>query len=344
MENSMSRLLIEATVRQTLKNLREDPKRSTRNLIDMALQFSQGRFQNRFFETAHTMLKNENSAYYPLIQDATRHIETEHLVRFGMNVGYNSCTWGAHRIRSNEQALGFNIPWTVFLKLDDSFQTEAYRKVIAEGEHLGIYCWMLFPRHMDLRALFPLIKEFSNSAFFLFFPSGTVTEDLARDLVPLYNLMPVVRFDRAAKPACALLRDARLPYSLYYPYSQKDAARLTSGEMFGTAQKLHPIFTALIPGPDCSEQTRRLVYQAIIQARNEQRFETVAWELYRDTCCLDEIISDDACWIEFDSRGDLLSHDERPQRQCGNLFRQGLTSVIRQACPKTSRHPLYRPS
>lgn len=95
MENSLSRILIETTVRQTLKGLQEDPKRSIRNLVDMALQFSEGRFQNRFFGTAQTMLKNEGSAYYALVQDAASHIETEHLVTFGMNLGYNSCTWGA---------------------------------------------------------------------------------------------------------------------------------------------------------------------------------------------------------------------------------------------------------
>ena len=49
MENSISRILIETTVRQTLKGLKEDPKRSIRNLVDMALHFSEGRFQSRFF-------------------------------------------------------------------------------------------------------------------------------------------------------------------------------------------------------------------------------------------------------------------------------------------------------
>ena len=46
MENSVSRILIETTVRQTLKGIQEDPERSIRNLVDMALQFSEGRFQN----------------------------------------------------------------------------------------------------------------------------------------------------------------------------------------------------------------------------------------------------------------------------------------------------------
>ena len=50
MENSMSRILIETTVRQTLKGLQDNPKRSVRNLVDMALHFSEGRFQYRFFQ------------------------------------------------------------------------------------------------------------------------------------------------------------------------------------------------------------------------------------------------------------------------------------------------------
>lgn len=57
MENSLSRILIETTVRQTLKGLQENPKRSIRNVVDMALQFSEGRFQSRFFETAQELLK-----------------------------------------------------------------------------------------------------------------------------------------------------------------------------------------------------------------------------------------------------------------------------------------------
>ena len=70
MENSVSRILIETTVRQTLKGIQEDPERSIRNLVDMALQFSEGRFQNRFFETAHTL--------YPMFMPKRTHCPLGH--------------------------------------------------------------------------------------------------------------------------------------------------------------------------------------------------------------------------------------------------------------------------
>ena len=42
-------ILIETIVRKAIRDIRDSPKRNTRNLIDMALNFSEGRFQSRFF-------------------------------------------------------------------------------------------------------------------------------------------------------------------------------------------------------------------------------------------------------------------------------------------------------
>lgn len=69
MERSLSRILIETTVRQTLNGLAEDTQRTTRNLVDMALQFAQDRDQSRFFTRVREVLRRNNSPYYTLIQD-----------------------------------------------------------------------------------------------------------------------------------------------------------------------------------------------------------------------------------------------------------------------------------
>ena len=214
MESSIARILVETTVRQTLRGLREDPERSLRNLIDMGLEFSQGRLQSRFFETARLWMKNEESAYYGLIQDAACHIEAEHLITLGMNVGYNGCTRGAGTIRANEKRLGFHIPWTVFLQIDPARYPEhraQYDSAVAEGEGLGIRCWMLLA-HSGLPALCSLIAEHPDSAFFLFCRPEAVTASALERLAPLRQLMLVVRWGGKAGKACALLRRARLPY------------------------------------------------------------------------------------------------------------------------------------
>ena len=341
MENSLSRILIETTVRQTLKGLQENPKRSIRNVVDMALQFSEGRFQSRFFETAQELLKNEGSAYYTLVQDAASHIETEHLVKFGMNLGYNSCTWGARNIRLHEKQMGCNIPWTVLFQIDQASYPEhlaQYHSAIEEGEGLGIFSWILVTQE-DPAPLLPLVREHSDSAFFLLCQPEFVTEAFLDAASRIHHLMLAVDFRPGAGDACALLRRAALPYAVYYSYAQESVEGLVSGTLFQETQKLHPIFTVLIPEPGCPDSVRRAVYQAAAEARKSQNYQTIPWELYYDTRNMDEIISDDACCVFFDSRGNLYTPDHQSTAAYGNLFEDGLTPVIRQAYPKAAPLP-----
>ena len=77
MENSMSSLLVGTVVKKALRSIKEAPERCVRNLVDMALQFSAGRFQKRFFTAAQTMLQNENSGYYNLIRHSVVNADTD---------------------------------------------------------------------------------------------------------------------------------------------------------------------------------------------------------------------------------------------------------------------------
>ncbi|MGB4610151.1 MAG: hypothetical protein WBH77_05945, partial [Saccharofermentanales bacterium] len=87
MKNRMPRLLVETIVKKALKSIKHSPERGIRNLIDFALQLSDGRFQKDFFTVAQNMLQNENSAYYELIRDVITYVDTEKLYTFGINVG-----------------------------------------------------------------------------------------------------------------------------------------------------------------------------------------------------------------------------------------------------------------
>ena len=63
MGEGMSRVLIETMVRKGIREIQEDPERSTRNLVDMAIHFSpEGRFARELFGSAQRMLTDEDSA------------------------------------------------------------------------------------------------------------------------------------------------------------------------------------------------------------------------------------------------------------------------------------------
>ena len=124
MEQNISRILVEMAVKTALKNIKDSPERGIRNLLDMALQCTEGKFQHEFFSTAQSMLQNENSAYYELVRDIVMHTDTNRLFTFGMNLGYNACTVGAQRIRENEKNCG-----AIFLgQLSSRYRHSSLRK------------------------------------------------------------------------------------------------------------------------------------------------------------------------------------------------------------------------
>lgn len=336
MENDTSRILIETVVKKTLREIKDSPERSIRNLIDMALTFSYGRFQRSFFEIAQTMLKNGRSPYYALVQDIVAHVKEQKILRFGMNLGYNSCTIGAAKIRELEEREGCQIPWTVFLKLQaQRFPSceESYQSTLTQGENLGIYAWMLFPDQQP-QLFLPLIQQHPDSAFVLFCGEKDITASFLNQAAELDNLMLAVYLDDSAQKVCSRLREHELLYSVYWIYSEADEETIRSGRLFHQAEQLHPVFTALLPAPSCSPSFRESIHHSIKDARDQQLFQTIAWDLDGDGRLVSKIISQQAYVAAFDSNGSLLASQRKLAEPPFNLLNNDLLSIFRQAFPK----------
>lgn len=336
MEETMSRILVGTFVKRMLKEIRESPERNTRNLVDMALQFSRGRFQQHFFGAAQTMLQKEDSGYYALVRDTVAWADLDRLYTFGMNLGYNGCTAGAQRIRENEKRLGCNIPWTILLELDTEGLDRTgprYHALIREGEALGVFVWTLLTGERPALVL-PLVKKHPDSAFFLFCAPGDVTPAFLDGAAEFNNLMAAVRYGEGAADACAALRKKGLLCSVWYQYGQKDTEAILNGKLFDGAQQLSPIFTILLPEPDCPAPVQRLAHQAVEQARMEQTYRTALWEAQGDNRKVDTVISDDACAACFDRDGTIREWGRRLSCAPNNLFESGLTDLLTAAFPK----------
>lgn len=333
MENSMSRILVETVVRKTLKDMKEDPERNIRNLVDMAAHFSGGRFQKDFFTAAQSMLKNENSTYYTLLRNILSSADTERLVTFGMNLGYNGCTIGANKIRRNEKQYGCCIPWSITIQTDGAQFSEhypQYHAAVSEGERLGVYVWMLFAMSSP-QNLLPLIREHSDSAFFLFCEPEDISAAFLDSILDIKNLMLVVRYAETSEALFAKIRNNGLLYSAYYFYAQKDTAAIINGDLFYGIQQVQPAFTVLLAQSGCLAPIQHVVHQAVEQARNDQRYQTIPWEFYFDNRLIDKIISDDACSVWFDSCGNLVAPMGKADETGDNLFDRGLLAVLQSA-------------
>lgn len=336
MEKSMSRMLVETVVKKAIKSIKDSPERGIRNLVDMALQFSEGRFQKNFFTIAQTMLQNENSAYYDLVRETVTHTDADRLFTFGMNLGYNSCTEGAGRIRQNERIMNCNIPWTISLWMDAqklNGNQEPYHKLIREGESLGIYTWMLFVPEAPQQVL-SIIEGHPDSAFCIFCQAERLSDAFLAEAADLGNMMLVVRYEESAANLCETLQEMGFLYSVWYQYGQKDTETIINGDLFSSTQQLFPTFTILIPDESCPKEIRRLAYQAVRSAREEQTYHTMVFEFQSDNCLIDSIISGDACSVCFDKNGDLCDWNKKYESEYYNLFWSSLSDILTSSYPK----------
>lgn len=334
MEKTTSHVLIEAIIRSAMKEMEDSPKRSIRKLVDMALQFASGTFQTTFFETVQTMLEDESSAYYALIQDVCSHTDHDTLVTTGINAGFNGCTIGAERIRRIQRDDGYRVPWMVSLHIDTDTllaKEQRYHEIIEQGEQLGVFDWQIFTPSPKM--IFPLIQKHPDSAFVLYCDPAHITAGFLDSASLLKNLMIAVTFTENVGEACDRLRRAKLLYSVCYPYRESSLTELTSGDLWADIQQLHPIFTILMAAPDCPETFRQRVYNRVLLSRSEQRVQTILWEADRDSQFIANVMAPGSVPAGFDEKGQLFTSEIQTNDLNSNLFHEDLSQIFRNMFP-----------
>ena len=327
-----SRIIIRTFVKTALKDADDSPERCTRNLIDMALHFSKGCFQQEFFEMARAMLNNENSPYYPLIEDTLRHMDKEKLIEFGMNLGYNGCTMGAHIVRKIKRTENINVPWLLFLNIDSSCEDllSRYQTVFDQGKELGIYVYFLYTDN-DPEKLLPLIEHNPDCAMILLCNSAAVTEDFAATAESLNNMLIGVKYDDNTDSACLVLRDHKLLYSVYRMYTDKDSEEILSGSYARFTEEMHCPFTAVIAESTCSTQISENVYKAVVGARVAQKYRTIPIDLGYDSERVGNIISPPSSVIGFKPDGAIYNLDNDGKPMTHNIFKESLRDILKES-------------
>lgn len=336
MGENMSRIIVNTVVKKAIRDLKSDPERTIRNLVDMALQFADSRIQEEFYSSAQKLLSDETSGYYALVKDSVTKVDEDALLTFCMNLGFNGLYQGAAVIREQEQNLQCSIPWTVSLMVTEGKICDCHHALIRQGEAMGIHVWHLFSDH-GIHECLSLAANYPQSAFVIFCSChelDTAVIEFAKDI---RNIALVVPFDADSDVTCSQLREAGLLYGLYYAYSQKDLPKIESGELLEDMQQLYPVISILKPQFSCEDGLRKQVYDWITKARIEQKLHTIPWELYSDTLLVDSIISESPCWVGFDEYGQLYT-DQGVDRTYGlNIFINQLSEVLKKAFPRTNQ-------
>ena len=333
MENSVNRIMVTTIVKKAIRDLKSDPERTVRNLVDMGLKFADSRFQQEFYSAAQNLLSNEQSGYYGLVKDTVTKIEEETLLTFSMNLGYNGLYLGARKIRTAEEQEGFNIPWTVSLSMTEGKLFDQHHKVIEQGEAMGIHTWHLFSNHGIYECL-NLARSHPESAFVIFCGSHEINLHLLDCADDIHNIALLVPYDADCDTVCSLLREAGQLYGIYYSYSAKDLDRIESGELMEDMQQLYPAVVILKPKFPCEQDLRSKVHSWIARARLEQKYHTLPWEMYGDMLLVDSIISSESCWVGFDEYGQLNTENGIVRTHGLNIFHNGLPDILKRAFPR----------
>ena len=312
--NTIARTLIQTVVRQKLTAIKNDPERSLRSLVDMGLNFAGGREQQHILQLAQQALQDESSAYYRIIYDMALHINTDHLLGFGMNFGYNSLTAGARHIRRLETESNCDIPWCLTLVIGQegfAAHEDAYTALIEQGKKLGIYTYLLLAPQLPV-GLFSLLQSQKDCAFLVFTGPEELTDDVIDSMAQLTHVMPVVRFGTDAEEVCEAMRRREMLYAAYRLYSPQTAgADLLEDTLLDTGRLHAPLTFFIEEGPRPIHTSP--LYGQTISIRNDLHFDSVPVELWEDLHYIDSAISPrpSRCAV-FDADCRLLRPDGSP--------------------------------
>lgn len=334
----LDRTIIEATVDKALSEIRADPERTIRKLIDMGQGFAKGPFQKHFFDDAQTMMSNEESAYYRLLKRVITEVDLEKLRTFGLNLGYNGCTKGANVIRRREAELRFNIPWALSFILDTGDGcTSALEldRAITQGKELGVYVYLLFYRSNRLEETLRLLDTHDDCAFVLFLNPAYLTPQAINKLQRRQNILLSVTAGQSGTDSTArTLREKRFLFALHTVYHAQDVDVCMTRAHMENVTAYAPLFYFLLAAGDCHAQDIEAMGHRVDEVRNAQRYPVLPIDMMHDMLTIDHVISEDACAVVFDEYGRACDYRGVYQPGGHSIREKPLIDILKASNPK----------
>lgn len=311
---NLQRMLLEAAVDGGIRQIEKDPRRGVRRLVDLGRQISKGRFQSQIFCLFQGLLENESSPYYDLISRLVARVDHRTLKRVGINVGFESWTNGARRIRETEARGGFCVPWTMLLHMapgrSGALSLEDYERLFQQGAALGVNTYQLLQEEPapDIGALARVFSRFPRSVFVCFLKATCLPAAAIDALSSAHNAVVSVPAQAdGAESLARRLRGAGCLYAAYWRYGRAEDA--ICERTLGRITELESPLVFFIAEPDCTLAERSQVADFAMEARTRQRYPMVLMDLYEDIRYVDRIISSQECLVEVAEDGRLYGSD-----------------------------------
>lgn len=335
--------MVQSAAKKGIRDIKDEPKRGIRNLVEMGEMFATGRFQQDFFEMAMGQLHDESSAYYRIVERVAKTVDEDTLLTFGTNLGYNALTHGAGVIRSIEQKQGFNVPWCLNIELSARHTTPHLdvERIIREGKELGVYCYLFYidAGYPQLEKLYHTLHAQKDCAFLLFLNSAMVTDAFCQSLLELHNVIPVLDMDGANDDVLTTVIDELshvgalfAGFTRFGDASQPDI----SPNMLQRAETLDLPVLVLLRIKKHRPQNEDDVYRQVVTLRKNLDVPVLPIDLYGDIAHADRIISSEACLATIKGDGSVLltNVDEQETVSSYSVHTDSLQQILKRAMPK----------
>ncbi len=330
---------IRNAVRKGIRDIRRDPNRSIRMLVELGMQFGTGAQQQRFFTGAYSLLKKQNSPYYVLVSSLIQGVDPHTLETVGINIGYNSWTEGAKTIRAYEKKQGVNVPWTLLVDVSKPLKEILdFSSLVEQGQQMGIYTYFLFigKDTVDLDVILSVAEQHRRCAFFLLSCDDWMNHQLTDSDAPLSNMLIVPHSGKNVPPDVGnrLLQKKRI-FGLNCNYNAATIDHYLSDSFLSNVVRQGYPFLFFIPTVDCDDATRERMYEKVLSLRNNGRFPLFPIELPIDIQQVDHIISNERCMLTLAADGSVCYPKGYPQV---SLQQHTLEELIHLTMPRVRRH------
>lgn len=335
MENyKLTHAIIKIAVENGIRYIEDNPKRGVRNLLDLGEYFASGRFQKVFFGLAHEILNNEDSCYYDIIESLVKNTNHRNLTAYGMNIGYNSFTYGANMIREHEKKHGYNAPWTIIFnfeeKNDNHLTGTEVTDIIISGKDIGIYSYLiLLGKNNITDILYDIFDKNDDCAFTLFIDPDILNEETVKKINIASNVCifaSIDSFDGSNDNMAEkfdLMRKYKCLHGGYYYYDDSNAGNITNGTIAQILLSLNLNFAIFVRKEGCSTDVAESTSEYILRTRTKINSPVFLIDFYGDHARIDRIISEEPCFLSINSRGQIcvsnISSETEHNIRCASL-------------------------
>lgn len=299
MQEKISRIMLETAIDKGLQEIKTKSKRGIRNLVDLGDHFAKGRFQKDFYNIAHKMLANENSPYYQLIFDTVKNVDHNILKTFGINIGYNSWTYGAEKIREYEKENSCCVPWTLIFDFrnsnDNTLHPSNISKIISDKKNIGLYSYIFFLNNRDdLKTLISLFKLNPECAFIIFVDPIALDEDCIKNIRTIGNVVISINLEEKNQTFYSqveLLKKNKLLFGIHSKYNDENAKIILNDSWIKYVIDLNCTFAFLIRSDKCNNENIQSITQYIKDAKINQKYPLFLIDFFEDISYVNNIIS-----------------------------------------------------